>query len=241
VLLLLLLSACAARQPETPLPPPEPVEQVSDEADWAFQDHHTRDLFRRLADIAAGTPYARGGASLRAFDCSGFVRWAFGHLGVNLPRRAGDQNAFGSRVERADLRFGDIVIFHHPKRGYHSGIYMDANRFVHSSTSSRRVRYSDLDGAYFNSTFIGARRVAPGDIRPDMLTEQVLGTRETEKTRIRTAGSGTGSKDGKAVAARRKSGRGVKKTVDKGSASGRAPKPDAGTRVEKSPAKNIKV
>jgi hypothetical protein len=148
---------------------------------------------------------------LRAFDCSGFVRWAFGHLGVSLPRRAGDQNAFGSRVERADLRFGDIVIFHHPKRGYHSGIYMDGNRFIHSSTSSRRVRYSDLGGAYFNTTFVGARRIAPGDIRPDMLTEQVLGTRETEKTRVRAS-----------VAGAKKAGAGRK-----ASASGRAPKPGA--------------
>jgi hypothetical protein len=209
VLLLLLLSACAARQPDTVTPSP-PVEVVNDEADWAFQDGETRDLFRRLADLATGTPYARGGTSLRAFDCSGFVRWAFSHLGVDLPRRAKDQGAFGKRIDRADLRFGDIVVFRHPKRGYHSGIYMGDNRLVHSSTASRRVRYSNMDGPYFNTTFIGARRVDPDDVRPDLLTERVLSGLAAEKAGIRAAGSGRGKAAAAKAPVRKRAGTGAK-------------------------------
>lgn len=84
----------------------------------------SRQLLRK-ARSAIGTPYVRGGSSPGGFDCSGFVCWAYKSVGVQLPRTAREQSAVGQRIKnQEDMRAGDIVAFRHPRRGYHTGIYV---------------------------------------------------------------------------------------------------------------------
>ena len=118
----------------------------------------------QVARSAIGTPYVPGGRNPGGFDCSGLVQWAYKSVGINLPRTAREQSAVGKRITRVeDMRAGDIVAFHHPRRGYHTGIYVgDGN----SSTAPRRrtrVRINSLDDPYFRTTFMGARRVEGSD------------------------------------------------------------------------------
>ena len=61
------------------------------------------------------------------------------------------------------MRAGDIVAFHHPRRGYHTGIYVGDGKFVHSPRRRTRVRINSLDDPYFRTTFTGARRVEGSD------------------------------------------------------------------------------
>ena len=61
------------------------------------------------------------------------------------------------------MRAGDIVAFHHPRRGYHTGIYVGDGKFVHSPRRRTRVRINSLDDPYFRTTFMGARRVEGSD------------------------------------------------------------------------------
>ncbi len=122
------------------------------------------------AQIALGTPYVFGGTSLRGFDCSGFVQWTYKNIGVRVPRSAQEQSYYGRSVRRTDLRAGDIVAFRHPRRGYHTGIYIGNGKFIHSPRTNSYVQISSLDSAYFRSTYIGARRFplpAPDDSRLD--------------------------------------------------------------------------
>ena len=118
----------------------------------------------RQAKAAIGTPYVPGGRNPGGFDCSGLVQWAYKSVGINLPRTAREQSAVGKRITRVeDMRAGDIVAFHHPRRGYHTGIYVGDGKFVHSPRRRTRVRINSLDDPYFRTTFMGARRVEGSD------------------------------------------------------------------------------
>ena len=115
----------------------------------------------KTARSAIGTPYVRGGRNPGGFDCSGLVQWAYQSVGVKLPRTAREQSSIGQRIGRVeDMRAGDIVAFRHPRRGYHTGIYVWDGKFVHSPRRRSSVKISSLDDPYFNNTFLGARRVS---------------------------------------------------------------------------------
>jgi len=114
----------------------------------------------RKARSAIGTPYVPGGMSPGGFDCSGFVCWAYKSVGVNLPRTAREQSVVGKRITNVeDMKVGDIVAFRHPRRGYHTGIYVGDGKFIHSPHRRTTVRVNSLDDPYFKGTFLGARRV----------------------------------------------------------------------------------
>ena len=59
-----------------------------------------------------GTPY-QWGKWAKHFDCSGFVKYVYGHFGVSLPRVASDQQGAGSPVSRDNLQPGDLVFLDH--------------------------------------------------------------------------------------------------------------------------------
>ncbi len=111
------------------------------------------------AKLVIGTPYVPGGTSPDGFDCSGFVQWAYGNVGVRLPRTAREQSATGRAIRSESMKAGDIVAFNHPRRGYHTGIYLGNGMFIHSPGRGKSVSIAPLSDPYFKSTFIGARRI----------------------------------------------------------------------------------
>ncbi len=103
-----------------------------------------------------GTRYAYGGSTPRSgFDCSGFVRYVYGHFGVSLPHSSYAQFDRGRRVALSSLRPGDLVFF--DGLG-HVGMYIGNGRFIHAPRSGTRVRIETLAG-WYGSRFSGARRL----------------------------------------------------------------------------------
>jgi cell wall-associated NlpC family hydrolase len=111
------------------------------------------------ATAMIGQPYRWGGAAPGGFDCSGLVYYAAAGAGLRLPRTAREQEGFGSAVERAQLRAGDLVFMHLKHKELHVGIALDGTRFVHAPSSGGYVRIDSLDSPPYARGFIGARRV----------------------------------------------------------------------------------
>ena len=115
----------------------------------------------RIALKAVGLPYRWGGESPSSgFDCSGLVRWAYGHVGIDLPHNSYALYREGRQVSSARLEPGDVLFF----EGLgHVGLYVGRGRMVHAPRSGRDVevvRIDDDDG--YGGRLIGARRVVPG-------------------------------------------------------------------------------
>ena len=59
-----------------------------------------------------GVPYSFGGATPKAFDCSGYLQYVFGKNGISIPRLADDQYRLGLRTtSKSQLEPGDLVFF----------------------------------------------------------------------------------------------------------------------------------
>jgi cell wall-associated NlpC family hydrolase len=103
-----------------------------------------------------GVRYHYGGATPRTgFDCSGFVRYVYGHFGVKLAHSSFSDFVSGRRVGRWQLKPGDLVFF--DGEG-HVGIYVGRGRFIHAPHTGTVVRISTMSG-WYSARFDGARRV----------------------------------------------------------------------------------
>jgi len=113
-----------------------------------------------LAFSQIGTLYRPGGTEpSTGFDCSGFTSWVYSKLGVNLPRSSREQFHEGKVIPKSQLRKGDLVFFGNKKRITHVGIYLEDDKFIHSSSSGDTVKISSLNDPTWVRKFTGARRV----------------------------------------------------------------------------------
>ena len=109
-----------------------------------------------------GIPYRFGGTSAETgFDCSGFVRAIYqdtvGHL---LPRRADEQAKATQKIDKKELRPGDLVFFNTMRRTFsHVGIYVGDQRMVHAFNERTGVRLDSLRNPYFAQRITGYRTV----------------------------------------------------------------------------------
>jgi cell wall-associated NlpC family hydrolase len=134
-------------------PPPSPKPRGPTAASWPSLDQAVRSYI--------GTPYVWGGVSHRGIDCSGLTMNSYRDIQVNIPRVSKQQWTTGDAVDKGHLREGDLVFFDTLGNGVsHVGMIVDAarHRIIHAS-SSHGVMEADFDGKWFQSRFLGARRV----------------------------------------------------------------------------------
>ncbi len=109
-----------------------------------------------------GVRYRRGGNDAETgFDCSGFVRAIYQQTaGLLLPRRASEQAAATEKIDKTELKPGDLVFFNTMRRAFsHVGIYVGNGKFIHAPKPGGEVRVDDMGASYWISRFDGARRV----------------------------------------------------------------------------------
>lgn len=113
-----------------------------------------------------GLRYLWAGVSAWGFDCSGFTSTIFHHHGITLPRDSGPQlNASGfPKVERSDLRRGDLVFFASTPGGSrirHVAVYLGDDMILQSPNSARSVEVMSLSEYDTKGEYAGAVRVIP--------------------------------------------------------------------------------
>ncbi len=122
---------------------------------------HAAALSKRAARVVKvalrqrGVPYHWGGTSPRTgFDCSGFTRWVYAHVGVSLPHSSYGQFGMGRRVSIGSLRPGDLLFFYGLG---HVGIYLGHGRYIDAPETGQVVHVRSLATA--RGAVYGARRV----------------------------------------------------------------------------------
>jgi cell wall-associated NlpC family hydrolase len=101
----------------------------------------------QIMNVAAkyeGVPYAFGGDTPAAFDCSGYVAYVFANFGVPLPHSVHGQDLVGKRIKDEHARPGDLVVFDDLS---HDGIYAGNGNFWHAPRRGDRVKLAPIYSA----------------------------------------------------------------------------------------------
>ncbi|KQR12081.1 C40 family peptidase [Cellulomonas sp. Leaf334] len=138
---------------EKPAPPPEPVRATTTTSRSTARAATTTTTATQatsaavpqsvagnaVLEIAAryvGTPYVSGGSSPDGFDCSGFVSYVYGQLGISLPRTSSGIKAAGTVISRADAQPGDLIW-----SPGHISIYAGGNDQIDSPRPGKTVQF----------------------------------------------------------------------------------------------------
>jgi cell wall-associated NlpC family hydrolase len=89
-----------------------------------------------------GTKYKWAGITPeKGLDCSGFVKYVFAKLGINLPHKASELAKLGGQIQRdtSEMRPGDLMVFGKGKRISHVGIYVGNGIMIHASSANHKI------------------------------------------------------------------------------------------------------
>jgi peptidoglycan DL-endopeptidase CwlO len=114
------------------------------------------------AERFEGTPYVWGGTSPSGFDCSGLVQYAYGQLGVSLPRTSEEQADVGTAVDSLSAaQPGDLVFFAGSdgtaSSPGHVGIYVGNGQMIDAPHTGTSVQVQSVPAAQV----VAIRRVLP--------------------------------------------------------------------------------
>lgn len=118
------------------------------------------ELAARRAASFTGVRYRFGGTSPReGFDCSGLIHFSYREAaGVKLPRDTGSLRKASLRIDRHELRPGDLIFFRLRGTHGHVGIYAGAGRFIHAPSRGKKVRFESLDAPFWQKKYAESRR-----------------------------------------------------------------------------------
>jgi cell wall-associated NlpC family hydrolase len=103
-----------------------------------------------------GVPYSWGGGALNGpsagvdydagkigYDCSGFTRYAFAGVGVQIPKYSGDQYNSGRPIAPSQAKRGDLI-FYGPGGSQHVAMFLGGGKMLEASGSAEKVTISPV-------------------------------------------------------------------------------------------------
>jgi cell wall-associated NlpC family hydrolase len=109
-----------------------------------------------------GVRYRLGGSTKRGIDCSQFTKRFYKDIyGRQLQNVAYKQWNQTKRIRKPELIVGDIVFFRSKSSpsGWHCGIYIGNDRFLHASNRHEGVKISELSEPKYVKSYRGAGRL----------------------------------------------------------------------------------
>lgn len=108
-----------------------------------------------------GRPYIYGDTGSKGFDCSGLTYYLYlNNLGIKLPRTSSSLVSAGTKVNKSDLKPGDIILFNTNGRSIsHVGLYIGEGNMIHASSGKKKVVIEDINSKYYKSRYVTARRI----------------------------------------------------------------------------------
>jgi len=109
-----------------------------------------------------GRPYKLGGNSEFGIDCSNFVTRLYSKVfGLTISGTCYYLWHQTQRVSFDSLQIGDMIFFNSPlsPSGWHVGVYIGNDQFVHAANRKEGVKISNLSEAYYKKHYKGAGRL----------------------------------------------------------------------------------
>ncbi|HEX3009422.1 MAG TPA: C40 family peptidase [Bacteroidales bacterium] len=131
-------------------------QNVEDFNSWKNNTLPSAEKLIATAKTFMGTPYLWGGASIKAADCSGFVKTVYFLNGCILSRDASQQAEYGKNITidaAHSFMPGDLVFFgrkpkdNKPAKVTHVGMFIGNTEFIHSSG---KVKINSFDSTRAN-------------------------------------------------------------------------------------------
>lgn len=121
----------------------------------------TEDKLKGFINNWLGVRYVFGGDSRKGIDCSAFVRRLYKSVyDVSLPRTCIYQYQIVKKVKKECLELGDLIFFRTKRgSGWHVGVFLGDDKFVHASGKGRNVMISDLNDSFYKRIYLNGGRL----------------------------------------------------------------------------------
>lgn len=99
---------------------------------------------KSLSEYVGKTWYVFSGVTPEGWDCSGLIMWFYSEFNIELQHSVTAQIHSGEEPENPMP--GDIVAFkyHGSDRGYHNGLYIGNDMYIHSPREGTRTKLSSV-------------------------------------------------------------------------------------------------
>ena len=123
---------------------------------------NTEDKIKKFIDGWLGVKYVFGGDSRKGIDCSAFSRRLYKSVyGISLPRTCIYQYQTVKKIKKECLELGDLIFFRTKGSGsgWHVGIFLGDDKFVHASGRGRNVMISNLSDSFYKRIYLNGGRL----------------------------------------------------------------------------------
>jgi len=123
---------------------------------------NTEDKIKKFIDGWLGVKYVFGGDSRKGIDCSAFSRRLYKSVyGISLPRTCIYQYQIVKKIKKECLELGDLIFFRTKGSGsgWHVGVFLGNDRFVHASGKGRNVMISNLNDSFYKRIYLNGGRL----------------------------------------------------------------------------------